>query len=102
MCNKRNSTKVCLKPCYCKVDSCLPNLLKNIEQTDMGDDNELITLGSCCGHGKYNMSIIVKDKYSPHPYELLSGKIIPRKRRFYKKDKQGYYYIPEIKKDGTK
>jgi len=28
-------------------------------------------------------------------YELISGKEIPRKRNFYKKDKEGYYYIPE-------
>ena len=28
--------------------------------------------------------------------DLVSNKIIPRTKRFYKKDKQGYYYIPEI------
>jgi len=29
-------------------------------------------------------------------WDLISNNIIPRKRKFYKKDKQGYYYIPEV------
>jgi len=29
-------------------------------------------------------------------FDLISNKIIPRKKRFYKIDKQGYYYIPEV------
>ena len=29
-------------------------------------------------------------------FELFSGKLINRKKRFYKKDKEGYYYIPEV------
>jgi len=28
--------------------------------------------------------------------EICSGKTIPRKKRFYKKDKEGFYYIPEV------
>lgn len=32
-------------------------------------------------------------------YDLVSGETIPRTHRFYKKDKEGYYYILEtIKK----
>ncbi len=50
-------------------------------------------VGCCCGHGNYQMTIIIKDKLGI--YELFSGKDILRKKRFYKKDKQGYYYIPE-------
>ncbi|KKL89042.1 hypothetical protein LCGC14_1918600, partial [marine sediment metagenome] len=31
------------------------------------------------------------------PYvEIVSGIPILRKRKFYKKDKQGYYFIPEV------
>lgn len=29
---------------------------------------------------------------------MCSSEIIKRKRKFYKKDKQGYYYIPETVK----
>jgi hypothetical protein len=58
------------------------------------------TLACCCGHGKYNMTIVVKARCQPSKrrglaFELLSCQYIPRKRRFYKRDKQGHYYIPE-------
>lgn len=52
------------------------------------------TLACCCGHGKYPMTLIVK-KYNTI-YEIFSGTIMKRKKKFYKKDKKGYYYIPEI------
>ena len=81
------------------VDSCLCKLLEFINSTKLSSHNEIRTLGSCCGHGIYTMTIVVKDRYSPHPYELLSGKDIPRTRNFYKRDKQGYYYIPEVNKE---
>jgi len=55
------------------------------------------TLGSCCGHGKYPMTVVVTRGYG-NPIEYFSQIEIPRKRRFYKKDKKGYYYIPEVKK----
>lgn len=61
----------------------------------------------CCGHGKYPMTILVRGKLvNPNtvfinPFkkntiiDICSNKLIPRKRRFYKRDKEGYYYIPE-------
>ena len=51
------------------------------------------TLASCCGHGKYPMTIIVKG--NPN-FELMHDIEIKRKSRFYKKDKQGYFYVPEV------
>ena len=36
-----------------------------------------------------------------HLIEIFSGIEIPRNRKFYKKDKDGYYYIPEIIKNIT-
>ena len=59
----------------------------------------------CCGHqeefkGKYPMTIVCEyyDRKSGHQtfIEFISGKEIPRTRRFYKRDKQGVYYIPEV------
>ena len=50
----------------------------------------------CCGHGKYPMTIVIQDKERSVTYEIISGEFIPRKKKFYKKDKQGYYYIPEV------
>ena len=55
------------------------------------------TVGSCCGHGKYNMSIIVKSYgINERVYDLISDITIPREERFYVKDKEGFYYIPEV------
>ena len=69
------------------VDKPMITLLQAINKT------HLRTLGCCCGHGKYPMTIVVKDVVGV--YELISGKPIPRKKRFYLKDKEGFYYIPE-------
>ena len=58
------------------------------------DKNRTI-VACCCGHGKYPMTIIIEGINGNH-FDLVSGVSIPRKKRFYKRDKQGYYYIPEV------
>ena len=58
------------------------------------------TLACCCGHGKYPETIVVNSSYGPH--ELNTGTKIPRKKRFYCKDKDGIYYIPEISQRNIK
>jgi len=55
----------------------------------------ITTLGSCCGHGKYKPTIIVESNMGIN-MELFSGTFIPRKRKFYKSDGKGYFYIPEV------
>jgi hypothetical protein len=52
----------------------------------------------CCGHGKYEMSIVIKDIFTNKYYDLVSGAEISRHAKFYKRDSEGYYYIPEINK----
>jgi len=54
------------------------------------------TLGSCCGHKKYYPTIIVSHPLTEKRYEIFSGLEIPRKKKFYKRDKTGEYYIPEV------
>lgn len=61
----------------------------------INNKTEYITLASCCGHGIYPMSIIVSDKRS-RVLEYFSQINILRKKKYYKKDKHGYYYIPEV------
>ncbi len=56
--------------------------------------NGIRTLGSCCGHGKYPRTIGVK--HDRQNIDLQSGTLIPRIRRFYRKDPEGMYYIPEV------
>lgn len=76
-----------------RIDPCLKHLIQFIN----GNTNHR-TVASCCGHGKYPPSILVKHpSYSKmYAVEIFSHKIIMRKKRFYKKDKQGFYYIPEV------
>lgn len=57
--------------------------------------NGIETLACCCGHAEYDMTLVAKIK--GFPVEIFSGLRIPRKKKFYKKDKKtGYYYIPEV------
>jgi len=49
----------------------------------------------CCGHSRYPMSFIIRDGCGD-TIEIFSGIRLPRKKRFYVKDKDGYYYIPEV------
>jgi hypothetical protein len=73
------------------VDSCIRDMvyLLNI--------NGIQTCGSCCGHNRYPLSIVYRTCHNGVEtfYELISGVKIPRKRRFYFKDMDGFYYIPE-------
>ena len=81
MCKKHNPRK---------IDECLKNLIFRLKQYGIQ------TVGCCCGHGKYPMTIIVKDKIGI--YDMVSDETIPRTRRFYFKDAEGYYYVPETVK----
>jgi hypothetical protein len=74
-----------------RIDPCMRRLIKYL---NMFFDKPV---ACCCGHGKYPMTIVVKLKYFG-TIELLSGAKIPRKTRFYKRDKSGVYYIPEASK----
>ena len=57
------------------------------------------TLASCCGHNKYPKTLIVEHDTNKLPIEIFSLKFIMRKKRFYKKDNKGFYFIPEIIND---
>jgi len=90
MCKSRNSKTLIgwdNKPF--RVDACMQNLIVVLNKPNYR------TLACCCGHGKYNMSIIVKIS-DGRILDIISMTEIPRKKRFYVKDKDGYYYIPEV------
>ncbi len=84
MCKKKQ-----FKYCPSQIDPCLQQAIRVLNAFEM------LTLGSCCGHGKYPATIVYVDPLGG-TCELFSGKEIPRKKKFYKKDKQGYYYILEV------
>ena len=73
-----------------RIDPCMIHILKHIEGK---------VVACCCGHGKYPMTIIKHVEFhleGHHFVEIVSGKKIPRKKRFYKRDNKGIYYIPEV------
>lgn len=89
-----------LKGLHNRIDPCMKNLLAHLS-----DAPQIRILASCCGHKKYDLTIVAE--FSPTNFqqskgcqplimELKSGVHIPRKKKFYKKDKQGYYFIPEV------
>lgn len=88
-----------LPHCARNPDPCLKDILKKIN-----DDPRLKTLSCCCGHEKYDPTIVVMHKKSEVVYELHSqiylGVGQRAGNRYYKKDgkaKRDHYYIPEVR-----
>ena len=83
--------KVDIKNGDTRIDPCMRNAIENLRRQGVK------TLACCCGHKKYPMTIIIDIGFSKTlPLEIFSGKQIEtRKKKFYKRDKQGVYYIPE-------
>lgn len=90
---------MCKKKDYCnrEVDSCINQEVKILK------DRGFKTISSCCGHKKYPKTIIIR-KINNIVFEWFSGRILKnynpkfdkRHNTYYKKDKEGFYYIPEI------
>jgi hypothetical protein len=72
-----------------RLDPCLKPIIKKINRAGIWK-----TLASCCGHGKYLLSIIAKNQQG-EIYEIISGLHLkkPKRHRFYKRDDEGYYYL---------
>lgn len=75
-----------------RVDGCIRKLIY-----ELNVNNNIQTVGSCCGHQRYPLSIVCRTSHNGVQtfYELISGVEIPRTRNFYVTDKDGFYYIPE-------
>jgi len=99
MCKKVNNKNTC----NTRIDRCIKPFVEWLKKKHN-------PVASCCGHGKYPLTVVVKegivieDKSQPtgrKPVivyrEIISQTIIPRTRNFYKKDSEGYYYIPEVR-----
>lgn len=80
-----------------RIDPCMREVIRNLQKL------KIRTLSCCCGHGKYPMTLIVNIGLSKQlALEIFSGIQIERKKRFYKRDKQRYYFIPEVVKNEKK
>ncbi len=77
-----------------RIDKCMEHFVKYIQNLDC----DVSIKSCCCGHNKYPMTIVAHKLFGGH-IDLVSGIKIPRKRNFYKRDKYGYYYIPEVKNE---
>lgn len=83
-----------------RIDPCMKEKLIEIERIGrmmnrrIARRHKLKIVACCCGHGKYPETVIVQN--AELQKDLRSGVYIPRKVKFYKKDKQGYYFIPEV------
>ena len=84
MCKKTTTMRRNIDPCLRKIIAFLNR--KSIK-----------TVSSCCGHGKYKPTIIIETRYKTY-LEIFSGRYLNNHKRFYRRDKDGYYYLslPEI------
>lgn len=78
-----------------RVDPCLRTKID--EMQEIGYD----TLACCCGHGKYTETVVYRDVdgtiYATFNNGFLNASItILRKKRFYVRDSEGVFYIPEV------
>ena len=97
---------MCEKKRYCarEIDPCIQAEVKliNNKLKDMSTIGK--TILSCCGHGKYHKTILiylqVTDGLKVYPlvFDNISHVILSRerKRTYYRKDSEGYYYIPQV------
>jgi hypothetical protein len=70
------------------MDPCMEQKVKDLNEAGIK------TVACCCGHGEYPETIVV-ELADGQFQEINSCEFIPRKRRFYRKDAEGVYYIPE-------
>lgn len=84
------------------IDSCLIHELESIKNTFPRFKDKFKMIMSCCGHGKYHKTLIVQNNYSQHFFEWFNGISLTSNKRsdsrkpFYKRDDEGYYFIPEV------
>lgn len=75
-----------------RIDPCMRSAINILQEQGVE------TLACCCGHGKNPMSIVInigRGTGKIIPLEIFSGEVLARKKRFYIKQKSGYYVIPE-------
>jgi len=79
-----------------RIDPCMKIFIENLNFILKPN---IKIVASCCGHKKYPMTIIIdnQDSDGKQVIDLVSRTVIPRTKKFYRKDKQGHYFIPEIR-----
>ncbi len=83
-----------------RIDPCLWETIKFLQEFGFQ------TLACCCGHGKYKPTVVYQNSKDEIfaaivpkslPAYILQGTMkMPRKKRFYRRDKDGVFFIPEL------
>ena len=85
-----------------RIDPCLVDEIYAIKTKEWIQNYQSIM--SCCGHGKYKKTFIVRNRATRHVFDWFTGVDLTKtgrarkKQPYYKKDKEGYYFIPELMK----
>lgn len=87
MCLKRSTVLRRIAGKNVRLDPCIVSLIQVL------NDDGIRTLACCCGHDRYEPTVVATD--GKKIYEVGTGIVIPRIRRFYSKDKDGFFFIPE-------
>ena len=94
MCQRGETKEVIIEGKSISIDSCIARDVRHINRRFK---DSLITIGSCCGHGKYPPTIVVRGLNTGKHIEFYTGREIPRKRNLYYKDDEGIFHLPEVK-----
>jgi len=74
-----------------RIDPCMRIIVRNLNHLG------IITVMCCCGHGKYEPSLLVRLPKTKLILDLFSGITwMYKTKRFYKRDENGFYFIPEV------
>lgn len=81
-----------------EIDDCI-----KVEIAGINSKDNFKTILSCCGHSIYPKTIIVQNTSSGCVFDWISGIVLQpfykngkERDRFYRKDQNGYYFIPEV------
>jgi hypothetical protein len=88
MCHRGETKEVVIDGKSISIDRCLA------PRVELLQEHGIKTLGSCYGHGRYHRTIIVE--VDGHIIEYFTEKIIPRKKRFYRRDAKRIFFLPEV------
>lgn len=80
-----------------RIDPCMRNFIDNLNYIFQGCDWKIILC--CCGHGRYPMTIVCKHRKGKVIEMVSDTDLGCNRKKFYKRDKKGYYFIPEVSKE---
>lgn len=90
MCRKRSTVIAKIRGRTVRLDPCIRKLVIGLNELNVH------TLASCCGHGRYPRTFVYRAHRRVYAHALMRDVEIPRRRRFYKRDDKGFFYIPEV------